>query len=264
MRARASAIAVLALVVVSCAPDEEPTQGCSRLADCPFGKICDVPKKACVREPVDAFKGSFTCDVLGPDQESPGYPGAEIVGTVGGDRYALSVGAHCLVKHGMLAVRAFDWVDDLLFGVYVAEADAQKAGDIDVHASGGYAVIEAEGADVPLGIGDRGTLHLDGAAQVGKRLRGFVDVPMVAPPDAALVLGVPCPRGRAECGYDLASGAFCEQLLNGWMCTAACTKSCPAGAICSQGACATACATHDDCPAPLRCTFTEGQPRACF
>jgi hypothetical protein len=275
---------LLLMPLVGCSPEQpEETNGCSSLADCTLGQVCDVELEECIDEPDDRFIGSFRCTV-DDDFEGP----AELVGNVGVDRWSLPM-AFCSTRpDANLMLLSFVSVfseDVLRVFLDLSELTDENAvigpAILDVEDAKDYASIVNDGTALAYGYSKDGKVELSRAPAPGRELSGYLDMGMYDTKSRDEFFGVPCPRGLNDCGNitgEAGGARHCADLLNGLMCSRSCSTNgdCSRGSyvndddvridpVCLQGYCTKACLNHDDCEAPLRCTGEgDGAPTGCF
>lgn len=280
--------ALCALVLLTgCSIDEPvPSSGCDQLSDCELDQVCDVTINQCIPEPDNRILGAFRCEVIDRGVSSV-TAGSEIIGRVGTDnlgfpvvRAAFSSGADCRVRVSQteppeLVISAPDFSGS--FGVVLTLALEDTLGNqripIDVHAP---PISRNSGELVDLRSDERIGTTVGGFAfieppVVGSVVEGFLDLDMIETVNVDGIVGVPCPRGIADCGR-AQDGPFMTLCAprpspEPSICAATCDADadCQAfdDAICVPSSvgdiCTRSCTADSECLSPLFCQTVGGR-----
>ena len=274
------ALSVVALALSGCTITQPPvTRGCSSLAECPHGKVCDLRVGQCVAEPTSGVIGSFSCRVYAADKKTTIFPGSELIGSVGGDRWSFPTGAICHREtDGTLSIEALPIAGPSEFYATLTAKSANSGGTIQMHPAvhhkdPGSATILNPDANVAYGYSVGGIVHLSRPANVGSTISGFVAIDLSPVAKVGAQVGAACPRGAGDCGR-IVDAAYCVEVpfTSGQktrVCAVACdtTADCSTfpGSVCTNQLCTTPCTTNADCAAGLLCAADPNNgPSGCL
>jgi len=274
-----SALLLFALALFGCAPEQpQATDGCETLTDCQINQVCEVPTHTCIDEPENRFLGSFSCTIDDKEKLEP----SQVIGHVENDRFSLPT-ALCSLQgeeDEIFTLLAFGYSAGDILQVRVPVKDLSD-GNASIGlflGTEGVSGASLENFDTYVGSGysHEGTLTLSARPATGRLVTGYVDVTMyptmnVRGVDDDAIFGIPCPRGRADCGEKLADvgGAdSCFAALDTPMCSRPCDTDgdCSLGSgTCVQGRCTRPCTSSRDCVAPLTCIKGDpGESNGCY
>lgn len=277
---------LLALVVVGaiagCTVDDPPvTRGCTSLADCARGLVCDERINQCVPEPLSGLIGSFSCRVYAAGDPATEFLGSEILGNVGGDRWSLPLGAIChRQSSGNLEIQVLPAAGPGALDVTLAGASADAGGSTPLHPAAqlgdpGSAALWDPDRDLAFGYSVGGVVFLSRPAAVGAVVGGFVAIDMSAAAKVDGQVGAACPNGVGDCGRSVQSGSpLCQGVTftsgeSNAVCAVPCStpSDCSAypGAVCTNGVCTSPCNASTDCAPGLFCVTGQGsEPSGCL